>query len=280
MQFDFEQITATTTTQKLAKGVGDSPDYALYSVSGGDIYISYSDRVPEQVTPNISVSSTSAKLNLIPSREGIQKFRVLKKSGTPILDIQYFDLEWTNYRRFRVPKVKVNGLSRKVDHRTSKVSLGTGTTQYNRVLARPRHTFLYHTITLKGDKGDKEMYALFNWHLGDKPFYLNADRFSTIKIPRTIGYGDGTKTNYFLPNKFIMPNTIQIYINGIKTTAFDLDTASGLIVFHFAPTADAPITASYSNYYKVVFGNQGMAEKLIENQSDLIERTFAAEETN
>lgn len=65
----------------------------------------------------------------------------------------------------------------------------------------------------------------------------------------SIGTGNGTATEFNLPNDLIIAGTLKVYIDGIETTDFTVDLTNGVITFTTAPGDTVAITADYTSSY-------------------------------
>ncbi len=280
MLFADEQLTVSSTVYKLTEGTytisSQHADYAYFTLAGGAIDVRY-DGVNISSSNVQFLDEDDVAVYKLESREQIEGFRFYVASGSPVIDIQYVMLEWTDLRRIDIPKVRM-GLSRRTKSRTQKIDLGTANYQLRRISDRPLHEFNFRTAGLRGQIGEKEMHGFFYVHQGDIPFYLYANSYSTVEYPTLIGYGDGSTEQFFLPARFIKPFTLKVFLDGYEVDSFYLDEASGLVSFYTAIPNKVLITATYSHYYKCVFADDTLDDTLMERHGGLLDRTFTVQE--
>lgn len=260
MLFAFEQIAIASTTTKLTENTytisSQHADYALFSLNGGSITVRYDGSSPAGGTPLIAGNY------VLESREQIQGFRAESLSGSPVIDIQYVSLEWPNIRRLYIEKIK-EGFARSTKSNTQVVSLGTGSSQYRRVYNRPEHQFEVESVYKSGMYSEQDLYGFFTYHQGDKSFLFHAGKYSITEYPVLVGYGDGTTEAFFLPARYIMPYTLKVFFDGIEVESYSLNESSGLLTFYTAPPNNVVITSTYSRYYKSVFMDDQLDDKLL-----------------
>ncbi len=277
MLFAFEQITIASTTTKLTEDTytisNQHADYALFTLDGGNITVRYDGTSPTGGTL-LTASNEVLKLD---NREMIEGFRAESASGTPVINIQYIMLEWTDLRRLFVPKVKI-APRRIAKSLTHNVDMNTGATQRRRILSRPLHQFELETFGMRGMKDEEDMHGFFHYHQGDRAFFLHANKYSVVEYPKIVGYGDDSIESFFLPAKFIIPNTLKVFFDGMEVDSYSLNHASGLLTFYTAPPNKVIVSATYSHYYKVIFIDDEFTDELIEQDNNLLNRTFKVEE--
>lgn len=275
MLFSFEQLTATTTLQKLSEDTytisNQHADFAIYSLSGANIKYRFDGL---NTTPNQIAYANN--VYTIPNRKAVEGFRFIEVSGTPVLDIQYVMLEWVDLRRLFIPKVTL-APQRKAKILTHRVDLNTGSMQLRRIQSRPLHEFTIESLFRRGMKEEEDLHGFFTWHQGDKPFLLDANKYSVVEFPKLIGYGNGNTESFFLPNRFIMPHTLKVFFDGVEVKSYSPNNASGLLTFITAPPVNAIISATYSSYYKCVFIEDSFDEQIMQG-SDAIKRVYKIKE--
>ncbi len=278
MLFADEQLTATTAIQKLTEDTytisNQHADYAIYSLSGANIkYRSDGlDTAPNNIAQVDNVYT-------IPNRKAVEGFRFVEVSGTPVLDIQYVMLEWTDLRRLYIEKLRPapQRRGRTLTHRTE---LGTGAMQIRRVQSRPLHEFSLESFYIRGMKEEQELHGFFSYHQGDKPFLLHAGKYSVVEYPKLVGYGDGSTESLFLPARFIIPHTLKVFFDGLEVDSYSLNHASGLLTFISVLPLNVIVSATYSYYYKCVFIDDAFDDMLIgRGDGDLI-RTYKLKEVS
>lgn len=101
-----------------------------------------------------------------------------------------------------------------------------------------------------------------HFHQGGKAFFYDGGLWDSVTSLNLVGEGDGTRTDFFLPNRFVDSNSISVAVfDGTTTsitTAFSLNPDPGVIVFDTAPASADDIMASHSHKYRVVFEPDGL----------------------
>ena len=97
----------------------------------------------------------------------------------------------------------------------------------------------------------EELYGFLTYHYrnGLSFWYGGADR-GDIQNPILIGFGDGTRTDWLLPNDNITAASETIYLDAVEETGLTFTDASGLIEFNTAPSNNVKITAKYQCQFR------------------------------
>ncbi len=126
--------------------------------------------------------------------------------------------------------------------------------------ARPTYKFSFSLPALTVIEA-QSLNAFHHFHQGGKAFFWDAGRWGQVNCFSLIAEGDGTQTDFFLPNRFIDSNSLTVAIDDgavrSTTTAFSLNPDPGVIVFDTAPDSGDDIVASHAHKYKVVFEPSG-----------------------
>lgn len=109
----------------------------------------------------------------------------------------------------------------------------------------------------------QSLQAFHFFHQGAKAFYINGfEAWSYVSTLNLIGEGNGSKKDFFLPNRNIDANSITVAVfDGVThsiTSAYSLNPVPGIISFTTAPTSGHDIEASHAHKYKVVFEPDGL----------------------
>lgn len=276
MLFASEQLIVSATVYKLTENTytisNQYADYAYFTFTGGNIKVRY-DGINDGTSNVQTLGETDVPIYKLESREQIKGFRFYISNGNPVLDIQYIMLEWSNYRRITLPKLKMNSVRKSKSH-TQKIDFGTANFQLKRVSNRLLHEFNFESFWIRGMKDENEIHGFFHIHQGDVPFYLFANKFSIVEYPTLIDYGDGVKEQFFLPARFIKPFSCKIFFDGIEVKSYSLNESSGLLSFITAPPKNVLITGTFSHYYKCVFQNDEVEDTLIERDNVLLDRKY------
>jgi len=131
--------------------------------------------------------------------------------------------------------------------------IGAGATQVRRMYQRPVYRF-----TIKDSHAVKSaaeaLYGFAQYHQGDIAFYWSGNAWGTIANKILFGFGDGTRTQFFLNNRHITTGTLQAYTDGVLANPQPtIDLPSGLLTFSTAVADQVKLEATYNCRYKVVF---------------------------
>ena len=276
MLFANEQLTVSATVYRLTENTytisSQHADYAYFTLNGGDIDVRY-DGVNDGSSNVQLLSEGDVDVFKLESREQIEGFRFYVASGSPVVDIQYVMLEWTDLRRITLPKLKL-GAVRRTKSSTQKVGLASANVHLRRISDRPLHEFDFNSLWLRGMKDEEEVHGFFYVHQGDIPFYLFANKFSIVEFPTLIGYGDASTEQFFLPARFIRPFTDKIFLDGMEVDGYSLNNSSGLVSFYTAPPNKVLVTATFAHYYKCVFRDDTLEDTLLVRDNTLLGRNY------
>ena len=112
----------------------------------------------------------------------------------------------------------------------------------------------------------QSLQAFYNFHMAGKAFFWDGGNWSAVTTLSLVGEGDGTRTEYFLPNRFIDSSslTMGIWNSGdatSETAAFSLNPDPGIVVFDTAPDSGDDIMASHGHKYRLLFERDGFKIK-------------------
>jgi hypothetical protein len=131
--------------------------------------------------------------------------------------------------------------------------LGGGVQHVRRRQARPAYGFTIHNTHAIKSEIDT-FFGFFSYHQGDIPFYYDGGPYGTISTPALFGFGDGVRTEFFLPNRLITTATLATYTSAVLDSLQPTpDLTQGLVTYSSPPALNAPLTATYSCTYKCVF---------------------------
>jgi len=88
-----------------------------------------------------------------------------------------------------------------------------------------------------------------------EPFYFRNLHDDPVE-DEVVGTGDGTTTTFSFANRYVVPETDRVYLDGVlqvRDADYTIDTDAGRITFATAPAQGVTITASYEFYRKVRF---------------------------
>ena len=152
--------------------------------------------------------------------------------------------------------------------------LGGGAHQRRRKQPRPAYGFTIHNSHAIKSEMDT-FFGFFSYHQGDIPFYYDGGPYGTISTPALFGFGDGVRTEFFLPNRLITAATLVAYTSGVLASPQPtVDLTQGLVTYSAPPAASAPLTATYSCTYKCVFD---MGDELLMNEENFYSGLFKVE---
>jgi hypothetical protein len=149
--------------------------------------------------------------------------------------------------------------------------VGAGASQLHRQYGRPLSRF-----TLRDAQADKArmdtLFGFITFVQGDTPFFWDGGEWGTISTPLYIGYGDGVRTEFLLPNRYITGD-LQVYCNTVLVVPTPgIDGAAGHITLP-SPLVGA-LTATYRCVFKVTFALKG---EVLFSASNLAEHLYSHE---
>lgn len=128
--------------------------------------------------------------------------------------------------------------------------------------SRPFYRFTMDLSLLK--RAEYENLSAFHaLHKGGRSFMFSGLHYGGQSDFRLVGEGDGTRTEFFIPNRHVNPSSVQMRMTqggfGVSsvTTAFSLNPNPGIVTFDTAPTSGDRIDARWANLYRVVFEPDG-----------------------
>ena len=99
--------------------------------------------------------------------------------------------------------------------------------------------------------------ALYCYHGQAVAFLWNGSPWNNVENYYVVGEGDGTRTEYFLQNRYVDANSIAVavVVSGVQsvTTAFTLVATPGIVRFTTAPSSGSTVEARHAHQYKVTF---------------------------
>lgn len=157
---------------------------------------------------------------------------------------------------------------------TSAVGFDTGQEHlFNRV-QRPLYKFELHLGPLVRAEAES-LSAFHSFHRGSKSFIWNGGTWGAIENYSLMGEGDGSRRDFYLPNRYIGINSISIRTANQATGVtsdwaasssnswpYSLNANPGLILFanstNTIPASGHDFMAAYSCYYRCVFEQGGL----------------------
>ena len=148
------------------------------------------------------------------------------------------DSHYSVFRSIMAPRLQAN--------------VGNGVMQARRKYRRPTYIFRVHDSMAIQSQAEY-LYSFAQYHNSDTPFWWSGGPWATPSTPLLIDFGDGSRTQFFLPNRNITVSTTAVYDNGSPSTISSVDLTSGLVTLSSAPADGHTITATFTCKYKVVF---------------------------
>lgn len=138
-----------------------------------------------------------------------------------------------------------------------------GLVQIFPVGARPAYSFTLKLEPLLKYAAE-DLSAFHAFHQGGKSFMFNGMEYGAIENFHLFGEGDGTTTQFFLPNRWIGVNSFalqsrnqQTQATSLWSAAYSLSPNPGLVVFDTAVSSGHDIEAKYACQYRVRFAPDG-----------------------
>lgn len=161
----------------------------------------------------------------------------------PPMQTLTLDTHYSIHRRIHAPRLS---------QRT-----GGGSSQVRRLWERPAYSFVLqdsHAIKSAAEA----LYGFMQYHQGDRPFWFSGNEWGNAETPLHVDYGDGTRTQFLLNNRWITTGTLQAYTDGtLASPQPSIDLPTGLLTYTTAPADQARLTASYQCVYRCVFAPDG-----------------------
>lgn len=155
--------------------------------------------------------------------------------------------------------------------------LGAGAIQRRRQWARPLTRFRLRAPQEDFATGTA-LWAFFTYVQGDIPFRFNGLQYGDFSLnPLFIGFGDGTQTDFLLPNRNV--SAVLVY-EGTRSTLgtvvpiVAVNSAAGSVELNNPPAVNAYVRASYRCWYKCVRdyeGNTALTEEWYYSQQSRFE---------
>lgn len=156
--------------------------------------------------------------------------------------------------------------------------LGGGVSQLRR-----RYQRVLYQFTLRDAQADKAradwLLGFLTYMQGDTAFFWDGGAWGVVASPAFVGFGDGVRTQFYLPNRHITGNLVVYCNSALVEPTPGLDGTVGLITV--LPGLVGEIEATYSCTYRVTVWNESEALYQEENlasglfsQNGLVLREF------
>jgi len=96
-------------------------------------------------------------------------------------------------------------------------------------------------FSLVRDFDKEQVRDAIQYHMGDKKFWFDCGIDGYIREPQFLGYGDGNRRDWFLPWRWVYPQSVLMKVGGIVNSGWTLTFSTGALRFTTAPAADMPI---------------------------------------
>jgi hypothetical protein len=154
---------------------------------------------------------------------------------------------------------------------TLKDDVGGGAMSFRRRYTRPLRRW---ELTLPGDHAALDpIMGLFDYSQGDNPLWFDGAGTLEVSEPILIGVGNGVKTDWDLPHRYVYVSSTLIYVNGAAVTTWT-PIGDGVVMdkIHFTVTLGqyAQIKAKYRRKAKCVLDTEGgqSRARAFRNQDD------------
>jgi len=108
--------------------------------------------------------------------------------------------------------------------------------------------------TLENRQQMEQHRDMLRYHRGDKLFWFDCGINGKVTERKFIGYGDGVRTNFFLPDRWVYAPSLVMSVNYATVSAWTLTESTGLLVFTSAPALNALVHAEkYERRAKAFF---------------------------
>lgn len=130
--------------------------------------------------------------------------------------------------------------------------VGDGRVRVRRQSARPVYQFTLIDRQQNAATADA-LWQFARRHQGDTPFWWSGDQWGALSSPVLVGEGDGVKTTFWLPNRFLLDVPLVYLDDVLASTQPDADVTRGQLLFAAPVMAEVVITARYTCRYQVLF---------------------------
>lgn len=110
--------------------------------------------------------------------------------------------------------------------------------------------------------------ALHAYHQGARSFFWDGGEYGTVENYQLVDEGNGTKTQMYMPNRYIGVNSIAVRtlrgaVSSEWSSGYSLSPTPGLLTFATAPVSGDFVQAKYGCQYKVNFAADGLTTQEI-----------------
>ena len=81
------------------------------------------------------------------------------------------------------------------------------------------------------------------YHKGGKVFWFDGGENGDIRNPMFLGYGDGVRTDFFIPYRFVYAPSLVMRVNYAVDSGWTLTESTGLVRFSTPPPVDSHVDA-------------------------------------
>jgi len=141
---------------------------------------------------------------------------------------------------------------------TLRDDMGGAFKKHRRVRERDVARFLFDFERDNKEEMEDALY-FFRLHQGDTVFWFDGGQFGRMSSKQPFGIGDGTRTQWLLPNRNIIKPTLIVYEDGNIQGGWTLVESTGSLTFDAAPGADVVLEAEYWMEFPVVIAHEGEA---------------------
>lgn len=131
---------------------------------------------------------------------------------------------------------------------------GVGLTQVHSPWSRPAYEFVLRASPVFLQSDAEALYGFMQYHQGDRPFWYDGDIWGSQSTPIFIGKGDGSRRQFYLPNRHILEDSLTAYADEVEADpAPEVALRTGLLLFEDPLDTGAVLKATYACRYPCVF---------------------------
>ena len=161
---------------------------------------------------------------------------------------------------------------------THRAEFSTGVSHALDQSQRPAYRFHLRLGPLQKFEADC-LSCLYATHRTAVPFFWDGRPYNALEEFALVGEADGTRTQFFLLNRYVDPNSISVQVtSGNGTSAIASVTVNGtpgVVTFTTIPASGLQVEARHAHRYKLRFGSQfairTATRGLFEAELDLVE---------
>ena len=140
--------------------------------------------------------------------------------------------------------------------------LGGGLFPSHRRWHKSYHEFRYNFVVQRRERADEFRHVVRHLQ-GDTEFYFDGGEWGDLTEPIHIAYGDGSKSQFELPDADVLASSFVLYNNKILEPRWTLDADAGMVTTGFVPASGDELTALYKRLFRCKIISTGDSRELM-----------------